>query len=310
MMRGLMLSRYARLFMLCLVAPVCANYFAYYGFVSHYSTGVFNPRGFHAQYDNEVFKYRLLGKSLFFGVYRALEYLNPSAGGWERLRAFNGADPVNFYHSYFLLNTLFLCLTLLVLSRHLTDVELLVVTLLVALTQFVVVPYDVLAYFFLACTFAWRRSLALTAFVVLLAALNRETAALSLSLYASLLFLGRGGSLRGLALLFSVFAATYLSLRLALGWSHAVGNEFTLIRYMNLNSAVGIGFALAAGFALVRDRTAAGVFLLFSLPYVVSIFVTGNPFEARLWVPLLLGVMLVQAAAAEEPFDAAPEHAS
>jgi hypothetical protein len=296
MMRGLMSTRYARKLLLCLIAPLSANYFAYYGFVTHYSVGVFSPEGFHAQYDNEVFKYRVLGKALLLGVYRALEYLNPADAGWVRHAAFLGTDSINFYHSYFYLNTAFLCLTLLVVSDYLEDIELLVITLLVALTQFVVVPYDAVAYFFLACTYRWRRSLFVTAIVVLLATLNRETAALSLSLYAALYFLGLGGSLRGLAVLTSVFLATYVSLRLALGLGNAVGNEFTFIMYLNLNSAIGIGFALAVGYALVRRPRPAAVFLLCSLPYIFSIFMTGNPFEVRLWVPLLLGILLVQAA--------------
>ena len=293
-MRGLMYSNYVRKVLLCFVAPACANYLAYYGFVTHYSVGVFNPRGFHAQYDHEVFRYRVLGKWMLLAVYRLVAYLNPADAGWNRMAAFLGTDSINFYHSYYLLNTAFLCLTLLVLSDRLSDIELLAFTLLVALTQFVVVPYDAVAYFFLACTFRWRRNLWVTAAVVFLAALNRETAALSLSLYASLFFLGRGGSLRGLAVLTSVFAATYLSLRFAYGWDYATGNEFTFVRYLNRNSAVGIGFALAAGYALVRRPAWAAVFLVCSLPYVVSIMLTGNPFEVRLWVPLLLGVMLVQ----------------
>lgn len=299
-------SRLARKLLLCLVAPVCANYIAYYGFVTHYSVGVFSPRGFHAQYDHEVFRYRLLGKWLLLGVYRALEYLNPADAGWHRLAAFVGTDSVNFYHSYFVLNTAFLCLTLLVVAGRLEDVELLVITLVVAFTQFVVVPYDAVAYFFLACTFVWRRSLAVTALVVLLAALNRETAALSLSLYASLLLLGRGGSWRGLGVLTAVFLATYVGLRVALGWNTAVGNEVTLVKYMDLRSAVGVGFAAAVAYAVVRRRRAASLFLLCSLPYVASILLTGNPFEARLWVPLLLGVIFVQSADAEGDPDAPP----
>jgi hypothetical protein len=294
MMRRPMNSNYIRKVLLCIVAPVCANYIAYYGFVTHYSVGVFTPRGFHAQYDHEVFRYRVLGKALLLAVYRLVEYLNPAGAGWNRMAAFLGTDSINFYHSYFLLNTAFLCLTLLVVSDYLSDLELLAVTLLVALTQFVVVPYDAVAYFFLACTFRWRHNLWLTAVIVFLAALNRETAALSLSLYASLLFLGRGGSLRGLAVLTCVFAATYLSLRFVYGWGGAVGNEFTFVRYLNRNSAVGIGFALATGYALVRRPAWAAVFLVCSLPYVISIMLTGNPFEVRLWVPVLLGVMLVQ----------------
>ena len=308
MIRGLMTLSHARRFMLCLVAPFCANYFAYYGFVTHYSVGVFSPAGFHAQYDNEVFKYRVLGKALLLGVYRVLEYVRPGGGGWHRHAAFLGTDSINFYHSYYLLNTVFLCLTLLVVSKYLTDIELLVVTLLVALTQFVVVPYDAVAYFFLACTYRWRHNLALTAVVVFLAALNRETAALSLSLYATFLLLGLGGSWRGLVLLTSVFVATYLSLRVALGWGNAVGNEITFVRYLNLNSAIGVGFALAAGLALVRQPGPAGLFLLCSLPYVLSVFLTGNPFEVRLWVPLLLGVMLVQADDAPQRGHATPAH--
>ena len=303
-MRGLMNARIARKVMLCLVAPVCANYFAYYGFITHYSVGVFSPGGFHAQYDHEVFRYRVLGKALLLSVYRLLEYVNPAAAGWGRLAAFLGTDSLNFYHSYFFLNTAFLCLTLLVLSDRLEDVELLVITLLVAITQFVVVPYDAVAYFFLACTFRWRHNLPLTAAFVFLAALNRETAALSLSLYASLLLLGRGGSWRGLAVLTSVFITTYLSLRVVFGWDYAAGNEFTFIKYLKLNSAVGIGFALAVGFALVRRPAWAGLFLACSLPYILSILFTGNPFEARLWVPLLLGIILVQSAG-----DEGPEHA-
>jgi hypothetical protein len=306
MMRGLMGSSYVRKVLLCFVAPVCANYFAYYGFITHYSVGVFSPGGFHAQYDHEVFKYRVLGKALLLAVYRAVEYLNPADAGWGRLAAFLGTDSVNFYHSYFILNTAFLCLTLLVVSGHLSDLELLAVTLLVAITQFVVVPYDVVAYFFLACTFRWRHNLPLTAALVLLAALNRETAALSLSLYASLLFLGRGGSVRGLVVLTSVFAATYVSLRVVFGWGNAVGNEFTFVKYLNQNSAIGIGFALAAGYALVRRPAAAAAFLVCSLPYVASVLLTGYPFEARLWVPLLLGVMLVQAADEQETEHTAP----
>lgn len=306
MMRGLMSTRYARKVLLCFVAPVCANYFAYYGFVTQYSVGVFNPAGFHAQYDNEVFKYRILGKALLLAVYRVLGYLNPADAGWERHAAFLGTESINFYHSYFYLNTAFLCLTLLVVSDYLEDIELLVVTLLVAVTQFVVVPYDAAAYFFLACTFRWRRSLAVTAVVVFLAALNRETAAISLSLYASLILLGRGGSFRGLALLTAVFLATYVSLRLVFGWGNAVGNEFTFLMYMNLNSAIGIGFALAAGYAVVRRPAWAAVFLLCSVPYILSIFITGNPFEERLWVPLLLGIMLVQAADAQERVQLTP----
>lgn len=305
-MRGLMNSRYARKVILCLVAPVCANYFAYYGFITHYSVGVFSPRGFHAQYDHEVFRYRVLGKALLLGVYRLVEYFNPADAGWNRMAAFLGTDSINFYHSYFLLNTAFLCLTLLVVSDRLADLELLVVTLLIAITQFVVVPYDAVAYFFLACTFRWRHNLPLAALVVLLAALNRETAALSLSLYACFFFLGRGGSLKGLAVLTTVFVATYLSLRVAYGWNQAAGNEFTFVKYLNQNSAVGIGFALAAGYAIVRRPAWAGVFLLCSLPYIVSILVTGNPFEARLWVPLLLGVMFVQADDAREAAEPAP----
>lgn len=310
MMRRLMYSEYVRKLLLCLVAPVCANYIAYYGFVTHYSVGVFTPRGFHGQYDHEVFRYRVLGKWLLLAVYRLVEYLNPAGAGWSRMAAFLGTDSINFYHSYYVLNTAFLCLTLLVLSDHLSDLELLAFTLLVALTQFVVVPYDAVAYFFLACTFRWRRNLWLTAVIVLLATLNRETAALSLSLYASLVFLGRGGSLRGLALLTGVFAATYLSLRLVYGWDYATGNEFTFVRYLNQNSAVGIGFALAAGYALVRRPAWAAAFLVCSLPYVVSIMVTGNPYEVRLWVPLLLGVLLVQAEDGEGGGQAAPAYKS
>jgi len=298
-------------FVLCFVFPMLLGIFAYYGFSSTYSATLFDSSGFHAQYDYGIYRYRVLGKVLFLGIDHVL----------ERYR--HGQVPqlgTNFYLSYFLLNTTFVCLTAWALQATLdlpvftkSEIEkklwVMVVALLITVTQYVITPYDTLSYFFIvaAAYLMMRDSTPLStlglAAVMILGTLTRETPALIVALYAALWVMRHSVGFRPtipvLATLFAVFLATYLGLRFALGWdSHAVDQGLT--GHVPFKGIAGVLF-LISGILLTMDLAnrakvkTALLFLAFSSPYLAVSLLTGMPFEVRLWVPIFLGLILIHA---------------
>lgn len=308
-----------RVFLACCVLPVTLNYFAYYGFVTNQSRHVFTRADFIGQYDWGVFRYRVLGRKLLLLVYSALEHFHHPAEGGSRTARFLETNNLNLYHSYFLLNTTFMCLTLWMLALtfqlNLFRVRpqekfllVLVTAFLIAMTQFVVVPYDTLAYFFLTLSIylmLLRPTPLVVAgliLVVVLGSLTRETAALTLSVYAALYVLRRQTGVKAtlsvLAALAAAFAVTYVALRVHYGWQNGVGNVITLGVNLHRHGLVGAAFlvstlVLLSDFSNAVGRRAVWLFLAFSSPYLLSILLTGVLFEARLGVPLFIGVVVL-----------------
>ena len=300
--------------MLCFVFPVLLSIVVYYGFSSTFSAKLYDIAGFHSQYDHGVYRYRVLGKVLLLAIYYILEHhRHGQVGPTAQLGT-------NFYLSYVILNTTFLCLTAWALRATLdlpvftkSEIEknlwVLVAVLLIAVTQFVVVPYDTLSYFFLAAAaFLMMRdstpaSTLGLAVVMILGTVTRETAALIVALYAALYVMrGTAGfrpAIAPLVIMFALFVATYLGLRFALGWdAHALDQG--LRGHMPLKGLAGVLF-LICGVLLTMDFTSrartktALLFLAFSSPYLAVSLLTGVPFEIRLWVPIFLGLILIHA---------------
>ncbi len=306
-------------FAACFVLPFALNYFVYYGFVTSYTLRVFTESGFRAQYDSGIYKYRILGKELLLLIYHFLQRLHPSPGTHSRLEQFLGADNLNLYHSYFLLNTLFFCLTLWMLFLTLQlgwfprrerekSLVLVVIACVIALTQFVVTPYDTLAYFLLTLSLYLmlrpqnHATAAALIAVMVLATLTRETAALTISLYATLFLLRKNIKIEvSLPLLIGLavsFIGVYAALRLHFGWHQGAGNGVTLRDNLHSKHLIGLAFLASLLYLLTDARNALGkraalLFLALSSPYFVSIVMTGWLFEARLGVPLLIGVVVL-----------------
>lgn len=305
-------------FAACFVLPFALNYFTYYGFVTNYSRNVFTLSGFLAQYDHGIYRYRILGKELLLLIYHLLQRLHPSRAALSQKAQFLSTDNLNLYHSYFLLNTTFFCLTIWMLflifqsdqfrmGEQEKYLALVVTACLIAVTQFVVVPYDTLAYFFLALSIylMLRPQTAVTAIglivVVALAALTRETAALTASMLATLFVLRKQikteVSLPLLLGVIAAFIATYAALRLHFGWQQGIGNSITLGGNLRFRNLLGLAFLVSMLYVLTDARNALGkrailLFLAFSSPFV-SILLTGWLFEARLGVPLFIGVVVL-----------------
>ncbi len=315
--------------MLCLgfFIPFVLSMVVYFGFSSNYTSGLFSEAGFREQYETGIYRFRILGRITLLEINAFLEARqSPQIAPRALFLLDRNASP-RFYTAYFLNNTLFLCLTcctLLLLFDRISsrqnlwigDLAVLLLCLLMAITQYVVAPYDTLSYFFLALgaflTYSRQRPATVAALsaVVVLGALTRETAALIPAFYLAvhhrpLLARPLRVSIHHAALIFSAlcFVATYAALRLALGFEAAFLKNIQLA--YNLANPFGVAgllfFAAILAVLLLSGpgRREGAVFLLVSLPYSLFLLATGILWEIRLWVPVILALVVLKVAGME-----------
>ena len=184
------------------------------------------------------------------------------------------------------------------------------------ISQYIIVPYDMLSYLFLAiamyCIFhrpnTWL-TVAILCVTIILATLTRETVVLILSLYAAVhiakLFErwpdNAGEDLRHmltLAIITGTFIAVYVLLRLVIQNEEPFYQGFRL--ETNLDSRMTlVGFfffcAWVAFCLLYREaRGTVALYILAAVPYIAAISLIANPREIRLWIPLLITMIVLQ----------------
>jgi hypothetical protein len=296
------------------------------GFASWYSPQYFDRARFGAQYDHGIYRYRVVGRDLVLLADRWL-HGNP-IGRWLGSPATQG----QLFSAFFVVNGLaFLAFALFLralLRRHggLTEsgrlCAYLVVLGAVALSSFVVTPYDMTSYALIAAFLLLvtaRPPLDLLSIPVLvLAVLTRESAFVALAAVAAALLtgsphvrLGEGAiaaaSVRRGRRVFAVAAAAgvaaYLLLRVVAAGEPGSSWAALTLRD-NVTSGRGLVGAAMAALAVAcwrRVRPACGLavgagaitrrrwFLALSLPYLAVSVATGLWFELRLLVPVLLG---------------------
>ncbi len=304
--------------LLVAVTPFLFCAFAYYGFHTNYTSGTFHEQGFLRQYTAGVYKPRVLGRWTLLRTHDLLkEHPNPLPTLKPMgFRAMDARGTAAFYDAYFLHNTAFQLLASLALylalrrhtPRRTLALVLLTANALMALTQYVVVPYDTPAWFLLLAAGAlafqkpsWRNALALGALGALGAAV-RETALLLPAFYAALHLphlLPRARPLPHLATLAFTTAATlgtWLALR-----ATAEGGDFFHSNLLVYN--LTYGFSLLGLLTLLtlttllaanapQPRLALRV-LAFAAPWTLAVFTVGNAWEVRLFTPLWLLLLLL-----------------
>jgi hypothetical protein len=257
---------------------------------------------FTQQYGAGVYQYRVLGKWLVLELDKVVD---PSGK--------------NFFGSIFYLNTFFLVLAgivtvllvnlqeVFILSRSEKYFVMLLVPLMIDITQYTLVPYDVSAYFFqLLIMFIFlkfyetRYILALISICLLLilSTLNRESSALSVAFMVAVLIIRDGFKMRvftSMCVFVWAFLITYICLRVVI--VNKPYNAISLLagyltKYVNV---LGILFWLLIGtfvYALSNTRQNKNLIILFhvlSLPYIITVFYSGILWEMRLYIPLFLG---------------------
>lgn len=295
---------------------------AYYGFQTNYTTGVFHKAGFLRQYGEGVYRTRVAARWSLLKVHALLEAVgNPLPSlkpiGLERLD--RHGDRL-FYDALFIHNTLFQLVASWALYAAVRAGggkarDALIAAVLgnawMALTQFVVVPYDTLSWALLLIGAAlamrrpgWGTSAAL---VVAVAAgtLVRETALLVPAFYAAVqhrALRGHGDPKTtrlarvtlGAAALAGV--AVWAGLKLSVAGAEVYQSNLLLYNVTHGFSVwglVGLVTLVALLVSVAPSPRRSGGFVLLALPWLAAVVTVGNAWELRLWTPvwLLLGVL-------------------
>lgn len=308
---------------LAVIVPLVVSVIAYYGFCSNYTQDAFHEAGFRKQYEEGIYRYRLLGRWATLAVH---DFISERG---ELAKAIHGCLPPPpagllvldrqpsgwFYEAYFLTNTLFHILSAVALYMVLVQAGLrdtphfaaahLVGVLLIGLTQYVVCPYDNLSYFLvlLCCFLTMRRVLydVPLVLVLVLATLTREAAVVGLSFYFAYYFpqlrAFRPRHVITLSVLLAAFVATYVLLRVYLASGQTFFQDVQLgLNYKDLMNLAGLiavpafAYAFSAG---TRNVGRVWLFVLAASPYLVMSLVVGIAWETRLWVPFWLPLLVL-----------------
>jgi len=286
------------------------------GFATWFSRSTMDPGLFDAYYRRGVYRYRVVGRALVWNLYRVLG--NPLGNHLPRSTV--GSNPGAMFTALVVVNGLCFAGTCYLIHRLIRGLAepgrtLIFVTLatIVALSGYVVTPYDQLAYLLLllvvmAADLRPPFDLAPPALTVLAVA-NRETAFVAVAaLLASRWPLQRDR--RSMIAIGSGIAGVvaYVALRGAGDGSAKVWDQITLLG--NLGRLTGwIGVVLIAAMLWAwwavcqvsgfTGGPAVRRLWLFSTPYLLVAGLTGYWFEVRLLVPMLLAECWVRARTAD-----------
>lgn len=305
---------------LIVLLPLILQCIVYGGFTTNYSGKCFSFDLFDAQYNSGISRYRLLGPALVRMVSNLLGDCSWCRGlnAWNRnILEYSEIFDYKLYASIFIVNlTGFIGtqLALLIILKEKLAAEgdrgiaiaiLSASAMIIALSQFTVVPYDTWSYFFIILNLSlWKRTnigfLICSALLMCLSTMTRESSALVLSAcFAHLLINHKSYCLKSailqLSILTSIFGGTYIALRIYLGTESRLFQEDMLFyNLLNMNFLSWIGLAtfgciitiIYSIFTTANARKTYLLFILFSFPYLMLVLLAGIFFEIRLYVPL------------------------
>lgn len=317
-----------------IILPFLIQYVFYFRFTGNYMINVFSEKGFSTFYGSNVFRYRVVGRSLHLWLYHKLE-ANPkiksmkeNASYDKRLTALDEEADNTFYLTYFITATVFTIFTALALLYlfdtaqlyEMTDSRKIFITsallLLIGFTQFVITPYDNIGYFLLVSTgllfvkFLQTRHwtwLVLLNVAIILSTLNRESALVSLSFMAAVYFSHYGFNLRWVRFMIvpvACYLLTWIGLRLYFndGGPGMATEGLKFWRNLDIRQAsnlMGFLFAIVTFYFVLNiadkpmNRKLVWNFLLMASPYILMIPVIGIMIELRLWMPIIVGAVLL-----------------
>ncbi|MDQ0476570.1 hypothetical protein [Chryseobacterium sp. MDT2-18] len=292
------------------------NSFVYFGFANIYSSKIFTYQSFQEQFHSGIYQYRILSGYFLIWIYDFLSILNIDYN-ILKLKFLSANSEPQMYLSFYLLNTFFIMLSAIILtliteSKNFiaTNSEKILITSVaifsIALSQFVVVPYDIPSYFFILlffyCFIGYLEKqsvskLILLSAVIIISTFNRESSALSLSLAATLLYAKFGmrkETFLPVIVLGTAFVSVYSGLRLMSdNFTTNDGNLF-IQNFTQLKNILGLLFWLVfftLPLVLAKDQKTVKLILVFhllSVPYLLLCFYTGILYEIRLYIPLLI----------------------
>ncbi|HUB59481.1 MAG TPA: hypothetical protein VL978_02200 [Puia sp.] len=313
---------------LVIMLSMVVSKIVYFGFTPNYGANIFSHKAFDAKFDQGGYRYRVLSKYLVYGVDNLLGRSMKEPGAEDRIRTVSGGASERFYYAIYYVNTLFLALTSLMVvmlldldkSLRFPDTAKILIAffvpVLIGLTQFTVHYYDLSSYFLellILYVFLkgidsnYSRTMTTIMGLVVLSALNRESAEVSVAMVALLLLTRFGATRRVLwsvAGMVGCWVGTYVVLRVVAGAggpppkaaaiTSGSGSGFEPDMFM-----MGVIFwvlFIYLPFAIAEteeNKYLIGGFFLFSLPYIVASVWSGDLWAVRLYIPLFLGALFL-----------------
>jgi len=309
---------------LVILLSYLTSYITYFGFVSNYSINYFSKESYTRTFDRGIFRYRILSRYLLFAVYDILEnndssaQVNKTAAHQRTVHYLDPSGNGKFYEAYFYLNTFFLMLTAVVAVLLLNiktyfgerTVEktliLFFIPVLINMTQFCIVSYDMIGYFlelltlyvflkFFNTHYVW--SLLSICVLIIISTLNRESSLLTATLIITLIISSIGFSDHAVVAMISMvisFFITYAALHYLIA-PRPIIPSYLEGNYRIYTNQLGVVFWLLFFYfsnAISNSRKNKKMITLYhliSLPYIVIVVMDGILWEVRLYVPLLLG---------------------
>lgn len=320
-----------RILFFAIAFPIFFQIITYYGFQSSYTNYIkWNEEP--AIYQKGIYGYRILSRDAVESI--KIWYDHLLQGNTQNATVkYIQKKGTNYYHALFTFNTLFAVLASVMthyflqkkvffpkLNREKRLGIIFFLSIILALSQYSLSHYDNLAIFlFLVTAFYSVRYLyyhiwydyVMVCVLLFLSTLNRETACLNISFFATLLLPNLNKEYRKIKIflkyilpLVICFISPYIILRSIIGEENKGGSYFfesiTLVHNLTgINHIIGLLFGLTLlSFILFFASTKENIklvkqFLLFSAPYILMIFVVGIFWEIRLFVPLLYGCTLL-----------------
>jgi hypothetical protein len=300
-----------------LIAPLIVFVDLHYAFFNWYAAPYLTWESFHSTFTEGIYRYRVLGphivEALHDGLPSGIQKLTAQPEYMGRLLP---EFDLSVYTTMVVVNFVAFAATLVIgrsllrssLGENYQPLYWLLTGWMLASTA-VLTPYDFLAYFFLVATIAaleWKHSVAAyPALLILtvLGTLTRETQALAIAYAVSTLIAASAQRARMIVpralVVAAAFFATYISLRVKLGWGRGLFDEITV--GFNESALSLFGLSLAAAMMILVHLTAVRrspdlpglrrrlvVLHVLALPYWVVVAFAGNFFELRLFIPLAI----------------------
>lgn len=299
---------------------ILINVFVYFAFVNIYSSHLLNIDNFRNQYESSVYQYRWLSTNLLIWIYNLLESLpykiNLRNDFWSE-----NAE-ANMLFAYAFLNTFFLILsniTLLLITEakkivaHESEKIMIIViaTLVIGISQYILTPYDCSSYFFLFfyiflfLKYLENRSHIILFFLLLIIVIstaNRESSALSISFAGVVLYQLFGlkkQTIFPIACMIVAYLTTYIGLRFVMGSFEFASKNLFFENIGGTRNMFGIlfwGVFFMLSLLISNNKQAVKnilIFHLLSLPYILTCFYTGILYETRLYVPIFLSCLVL-----------------
>ncbi|MBD8083561.1 glycosyltransferase family 39 protein [Chryseobacterium caseinilyticum] len=306
------------------ILPFLLFFMAYYGFESSYVKLKTMERAPDFMFSS-VYAYRVIPNFLTVHITTFLtDFINSNLISLKPFIAKNGTV---FYHSIFLINLVFFLGSSVVLNKILkfepnlfaSDPRLrkllhLLGVFLMVIVQYVPTNCDSIAvFFFLAGIFfslkysksRQSRDLFILVGIIFISTFVRETACLNIAFFAALFFDYRKFSIKNFAFYKEItavilaFVIPYIGLRMIIPQEGAVAEGFYLVQnFSSPFNLAGLVFGTVVLYFIyqlcgVAERNTFKNFIILSVPYLGMITFVGLFWETRLWLPLLLGVLVI-----------------